>query len=46
MELKGINIILFFINYKYTLIAYKASLIDNAYIQGVIIRVKELKTLY
>ena len=46
MELKGISVTLFFMNYKYILIIYKALLIDNAYIQGAIIKVEELKTLY
>jgi hypothetical protein len=40
------GITLFFVNYKYILITYKALLINNAYIQGAIMKVKELKTLH
>ncbi len=36
---------LFFANYRYTLITYKAPLINSVYTQGAIIKVKELKTL-
>jgi hypothetical protein len=46
MELKGTGVIPFFMNYKYTLMAYKTPLIDNVHVQGVIVKVKELKTLY
>jgi hypothetical protein len=45
-ELKGTGVTLFFTNYKYTLIAYKAPLIDNAHTQGAIMRVEEFKNLH
>jgi len=37
---------LFFVNYGYTLNAYKAPLIDSAYTQGAKMKVEELKTLH
>jgi hypothetical protein len=46
VELKGISVTLFFMNYKYILITYKVSLINNVYVQGAIMKVKELKALY
>ena len=41
MELKRTSVTLFFINYKYTLITYKALLINNIYIY--IYKLKNLK---
>ena len=46
VELEGTSVTPFFVNYEYTLIAYKAPLIDNAHAQGAIMKVKKLKTLY
>ena len=46
MESESTGVMLFFVNYGYMLIVYKALLIDSIYIQGAIIRVEELKTLY
>ncbi len=37
---------LFFINYRYILVAYKSLLVNSIYIQVAIIKVKELKTLH
>ena len=45
-ESEGTDITPFFANYRYTLTAYKAPLIDSIYTQGAIVKVKELKTLY
>jgi hypothetical protein len=43
---KGTGVTPFFANFGYTLIAYKAPLIDSAHAQGVIVKVEELKTLH
>jgi hypothetical protein len=45
-ESESTSVTLFFANYKYTPIAYKAPLIDSAHVQGAIMKVKELKTLH
>ena len=45
-ESEGTGITPFFANYGYILTVYKAPLIDSVYVQGAIMKVEELKTLY
>jgi GT2 family glycosyltransferase len=45
-ESESTGIMLFFANYRYTPTAYEVPLIDSIYIQGAIMKIEELKTLY
>ena len=45
-ESEGTGVTPFFANYRYTPTAYKVPLINSTYVQGAIIKVEELKTLY